>query len=462
MNQTADLLADANATLVDDEQKQMLAVAAETQIQPATAQTLQQRFAPLFASARSTIEKSRAIVVTSPDQKLEIKLARACRLELKALRVSGEKTRREIKEEYVRTGRAIDGFHAILEHLIVGEEKRLDAQERFVEIQEHARKAALIEERTKILTDMQADATVYQLGEMTAETFNQLVEGIRLARVAAEERRRREEAERIERETKERAEQERMRLENERLKREADEREAKAKLEREMAEAELRRLAEEKRAAEEKALAEREAFEAAAKAELERRQNLHAERRAIMQPLVAGGDESANGFYGDMTDDQFGEAKAGAENRRDARIKLEREKAAADELARKEREVAEAERTRLAAETARKLAEQKRRADEAAKAAREREAALLAEQKRIQAEIQDAKDAQARREAERREEARRAAAAPDRDKLLNYANAIRALDVPTFFTPEAQALARLVASQRDKFAAWLEEKAGAL
>lgn len=395
----------ANATLVAPEDEQQLAVIVEKEhLSGETGLSLQQSYAPLFAQARGVIEKSRGIVVTDGKQKLEITMARACRLELKAIRVAADKTRRDLKDESLRKGRAIDGFFNILSELVANEETRLENHEKFVERQEAARKEALRVERTKVLTDMQADPTIYQCGEMTEETFQQLVEGIRLARAAAAERARKEEAERIERETKERAEQERIRAENERLKAEAAEREKKAAIERELAEKELRRLAEEKAETERAAKAERERI---AKENADREAALAAERARVAKEKADAEEKTRREL---------------AEQKRFADEQRAKDKAAADAVAKKEREAREKAEAALQAQ--RDAEEQKRRAAE--------------------------------------ETVRRAANAPNKDKLIAYAHAIAAIDFPQFSTPESQAIGEVVKAQRDKLVAWIAQKSEAL
>ncbi len=350
--------------------------------------------------------------------------------------------------------------------------------------QETARKNALVLERSKILTGIQVDPTLYSLGEMQEETFQQLVEGTRLARAAEVERQRKAEAERIERETKEAAERERIRLENERLNREAAERKE------------------------------------AEQAEAKRRAELHAVRKDNMQTFVESGDESHNAQYGHLTDDQYAEVVAGAQNRREARLKAEAaqellkreaaDKAAAEkaERARKhdlhctrmailgaeqlltEAEVRDADSVEIygglteegfigslerlrarkvyQAETHRKLREleeqaaieRNRQAKESAELSAKLKAAQLQAEKEnkaareMEAKIKAASDAALKQRLLDEEVARKLAAAPDKDRLLNYANAIRGLDIPEL--KSAPALATLIQQQRDKFVAWLE------
>lgn len=428
----------AQTEIVDDTPKELQVIVQQNSLQPATAQSLQSSFAPIFAQARGVIEKSRGIVVTDATQKLEMKMARACRLELKAIRVAGDKLRKELKDESLRVGRAIDGFNAILLHIVETEEKRLQAQEDFVAEQEAQRKAALKADREKVLASIQVDPNLYQLDQMSEETFQQLVEGTKLARAAEAERRRKEEAERIEREAKAAAEQERIRQENERLKKEA---------------------------------AEKAAAEKMAK---ERRHDLHCTRMAILgaEKLLTNGEVQDADFvesYGTQTEEEFAVILTRFRERAAENKRLAEERAEAQRKLKEAEELAKAEKARVDAE--RKAAEEKAAKERAAieaKAKAEREAAAKkhAEEKaareKLEREIDEQKAAEEKRLADIAEAQRKAAAAPDKDRLIAYAYAVQALELPSASTPEATAIANTVKASRDKFVAWILEKAGGL
>lgn len=343
--------------IVAPEQSQLVAVIQQNNLPEPVAQSLRSSFAPLFASAQNILEKSRNIVVTDAAQKLEIKLARECRLALRAVRVEGDKIRKSLKDQSLREGRAIDGFQNILLHLTESEEKRLDEQEKFVERKESERKAALKSSREAALAPFGVNTIFMSLADMPDDVFAQLLENTRAAHEAKLAAERKEEEDRIAAENARIKEDARIREENARLKREADEREAKAKKEREDAEA-----------------------------------ILASER-----------------------------AKA-AKAKKDADDKAQAEKDAAEATLRAER----------------------------AKAAK------------LLAEIQAAKDAETNRINAQKEAARKAAKAPDKEKVIAYARSVRALEVPMFSTNEANELAAVIIAQRNKFAAWIEEKGGAL
>lgn len=203
----------------------------ESGLEKTKAQVLLDNFSHYFQIAADWEKKARAIVITDANQTAEMQMARTGRLFLRQKRIAIEKTRKDLKEQALREGKAIDGIANVLKALIVPVEDYLEKQEKFVEI-----KAAEEAERKRIEAEIKA------------------------------------EQEQIAREKAEAEERVRIRKENERLKKEAEERERKMVEERAMAERK-------RRAQEEKARKEREAAERAIKEEQERRkQELAAER----------------------------------------------------------------------------------------------------------------------------------------------------------------------------------------
>jgi hypothetical protein len=272
--------------ILPPETKQLapLALRLDEGLEPATAQSLREAFESFFTQADEWRNKALSIQITRPDQFREMKLARETRLALREIRINAEKTRKRLKEDSLRKGKAIDGIYNMLAFAVEPLEKHLLEQEQFIQRIEEERKAKLKAQREAELAPLGVDVTLYQLGEMDEATFANLLETNRLAFAARQEAARKAEAERIERErieAEERAkreaeavaERERLRAENERLAREKAEAEAKAREEAEAAE-------NARREAEEKARQEREAAEAQAKAEREARERAEAELRA--------------------------------------------------------------------------------------------------------------------------------------------------------------------------------------
>jgi hypothetical protein len=156
------------------------------------------------------------------------------------------------------------------------------------------------------------------------------------------------------------------------------------------------------------------------------------------------------------------EAKA-----REEAARVEREKAAA-ELARveaerkREREEAEAK-----AKAEREAAEKaKREADAKAKAEREAAERAIASERSERERLQREADAKAKAEAARIEAERiakaKAAQAPDREKIIAFAQAVSAVALPMVSTDEASKAVAEIADAQKRFVAWIGTKAGAL
>jgi len=191
------------------ESNQLEVIVAESGLESTKAKAILEQFRGYFDLAAEWEEKAKVIVVTDASQETEMKMARTGRLFLRDKRLAIERTRKELKEQSLREGKAIDGIANVLKALIVPIEEHLDRQEHYVEIKA---KEAADKERARLEAEAQAKRE-------------------------AEEKAKREEAER-------------MRAENERLRREADEREAEAREERMKAEAERRKAEQKARDAE--------------------------------------------------------------------------------------------------------------------------------------------------------------------------------------------------------------------
>jgi uncharacterized membrane protein YqiK len=221
------------------ETNQLAVIVNESGLEKSKADVLLENFSDYFKLAGEWERKAKVLEVTDASQVAEMKMAREGRLFLKEKRVALEKTRKALKEQALREGKAIDGIANVLKALIVPIEQYLDEQEHFVERQEAERAEA---------------------ARLEAEAKGQ--------------------AEWLEAEKKYAKEQERIRLENARLREEAEAKEKQMQAEREQAEAERQRAA-----AAAKAECERVAAEAAKeKAEL-------AAERAEKERIQAALDE---------------------------------------------------------------------------------------------------------------------------------------------------------------------------
>jgi len=217
------------------EDNKLMVIVEESGLETTKAQVLLERFSGYFKIAAEWEKKAKAIQVTDASQVVDMKMARTGRLFLRDKRIAIEKARKELKEQSLREGKAIDGIANVLKAVITPIELYLEKQEKFNEIK-------------------------------AAEKAEQL-------RVEAEEK---AEAERIAKEKAEREEQERIRKENARLQKEAEARE-KARI------AYEKKVQAEKEEAERKASEEREAIERKARAEQERQERIIAQQKAKVE-----------------------------------------------------------------------------------------------------------------------------------------------------------------------------------
>jgi len=231
---------------VEVRENQLQVIVKESGLDSTKAKYILEKFQDYFAIADEWTIKARTIKVTNESQVIDMEMARVGRLFLKEKRCAIETVRKELKEQALREGKAIDGIANVLKALIVPIEEYLEHQEKFVEIQEEAKREA---KRLEIE-----------------------------ARMAEEERIALEKAA---------AEQKRLRLENERLKKEAEARECKIMAERKEQE---KLLAVERAKADSLAervaievRQEREKIELAAKVEREKRDKELAKERAKVE-----------------------------------------------------------------------------------------------------------------------------------------------------------------------------------
>lgn len=212
--------------------RELATVAERHHLAPAIAEALVTTFLPFAEQAASLIQQAKGITVTDATQVTEIKAARKSRLALRDIRVLCETARRDMKDESLRKGQAIDAVARYIRERIEPEENRLQEQELFAERAEAARKAKIQAEREAAIRQYTDVIGGYNLPDMTDEQFAAVlaVERKQWERKVAATREA-DEA-RLAREKAAAEEQARIRAENDRLRAEAAERERKAAAER--------------------------------------------------------------------------------------------------------------------------------------------------------------------------------------------------------------------------------------
>lgn len=252
-------------------------------VEEKTAMELRNVFMPFFESAEEWARKAKTIVITDAGQVKEMELAREARLELKNIRLNVDRTRKILKEESLRKGKAIDGMANVIKYLIIPVEEYLQKQENFVKLQEERLKTELAEKRTNELLKYEVETEYYNLVEMSENGYNQLLLTSKLVYEQRKETERKAEKERIALDKAEIKERKRMQEENRRLKADANKRERQIKIEREK----QVRLDSERRAKEEKDRAQRKieeekehkAYELQLKKEREEKKQIEIELR---------------------------------------------------------------------------------------------------------------------------------------------------------------------------------------
>lgn len=137
-------------------------------------------FMPFFAEAKTWALQAGEINVKSIDDHQGMEEARAARLALKAIRVEANKTRKSLKEDSLRYGKAVQGFYDIIAFLIVPAEKDLQEKEDFIKLEQARKIAELSEERSSELTPYSEYVPMgLHLGGMSADDYQKLFNGCR-------------------------------------------------------------------------------------------------------------------------------------------------------------------------------------------------------------------------------------------------------------------------------------------
>lgn len=242
-------------------------VLTEKNIAKENAARLIEAFGAPFTEAGEIIANYQELVVTDESQTALMKEAREKRLALKKVRTGVENKRKELKEDALRQGQAIDFVARYIKENIEPAEKHLELQEKFAEIQRAERAAKTLNERIMKLGVLTDDLTPYNLEAMSDEAYDKLLADLTAAKEARVAEEKRLEAERVAAEKARQEEQLRVMAENERLRKEAAEKEAEAAKqlaeERKKAEIERNRIEAEnaKRVAAERAKADAERAE---------------------------------------------------------------------------------------------------------------------------------------------------------------------------------------------------------
>ncbi len=153
----------------------------ESGLEKSKSDVLIENFSNYFEIAKEWDNKAKQIVVTSKDQVEDMKTAREGRLMLQKKRTAVEHTRKQLKENSLREGKAIDNIAKILTGLIEPIETYLEDQEKFIERQE-AKERQIKREARELETRDYSEFIPYGLdfGNMTDEDYALILNGAKL------------------------------------------------------------------------------------------------------------------------------------------------------------------------------------------------------------------------------------------------------------------------------------------
>lgn len=168
--------------------KSELSTVLETlQIDEAKKKAFIEIFEPFVQQAMQWAEKAKGLTVTSADQKDKIQESAEMAKALAKIRIENEKKRKVIKEASLREGQAIDKIAAFVENIISPIEKACKDNATFVERVERERKEKLETFRKGEVLALGGQPEFYDLGGMTDEAYNDLINMITIKKQRDEE-----------------------------------------------------------------------------------------------------------------------------------------------------------------------------------------------------------------------------------------------------------------------------------
>lgn len=146
------------------------------QLEPETSKTLTELYKPFLEQANQWKNDAQAIIVTDANQTILMAKAREMRLKLKNIRGEVEKTRKKLKEDIIKNGKAIDGVSNMLKGLIEPIEEHLQKQEDYIKIKKELAEAKIKSDRTAELSPYLATCNSFPLGTMPDAEYKELLE----------------------------------------------------------------------------------------------------------------------------------------------------------------------------------------------------------------------------------------------------------------------------------------------
>lgn len=409
------------------QETQLAVIVKDSGMSKSEAQTMLEQFSEYFKIASEWEQKAKTIVVTDVSQKAEMKMAREGRLFMKSTLVEVEKTRKKLKDESLRKCQNIDSIARILKNILTPIKEHYENQEKFIEIAENKAKEERKVTREATLTALNFDYTYTDLLNMPDIQFDELVLKIENEISAKQEAGRLDELETKRLENIKKLKEERTNIampyyqfwsdfEKTLNFGEVSEIDFNAFIDR------CKHFKQKFDEDQEKIRLENERLQKEAK---EREEQLAKEREELERQL--------------------------AKERKEA----EEKRIEADKIARAERELIE-EKARKERE---ELQEKNRIAEELARKEREKQAEILKKEREcIEREIEAKKEEEARIAKANELAKKKAAAAPDKDKLTALIKLIEDIEMPIMATDEANLILQSVDQLLGKVCTFIEQK----
>jgi len=166
-----------------NEENKLVLVAKETGLEMSKVDILLSKFGGYFQEAKKITQGAKEIIVSDFEDVETMQQAREKRLQLRGVRIDVEKTRKELKKQSLREGKAIDGIANVIKALIEPTEEYLLKQENFTKILQKVKYDKEELERIAKLSSYVENIEDYDLypTRMSKATFSQLLNASKLA-----------------------------------------------------------------------------------------------------------------------------------------------------------------------------------------------------------------------------------------------------------------------------------------
>lgn len=203
--------------MADKTNNQLQVILQEQNVPAEQAKQMVELFGGPFEEAGQILATYKDIKVTDINDVEGMQQARTKRLALKAARTTVERNRKQLKENIVKQGRAIDSVAKFVKDTIAPAEEYLQLQEDFAKLEAKRQHEAMLAERREQLIKLGADPELYNYKELPNAAFEQLLFDINRENERVAEEAKKAEAERKAKADAEAAEQARKDLEAKRV-----------------------------------------------------------------------------------------------------------------------------------------------------------------------------------------------------------------------------------------------------